>query len=109
MSSPQDRPRIPPNLFLPAFFAFAHRRFILKASRRLPPNAKMGTAMNDREFRKYLQEIAQSKVHQDRPPVQEPPQGRERQAQKELPTKKVPDKAGRSTGRIGALKVRRKA
>jgi len=68
----------------------------------------MGTAMNDREFRKYLQEIAQGKARQDRPPVQEPPQERER-PQKELPTKKVPDKAKRSTGKIAALKVRRKA
>ena len=68
----------------------------------------MGTAMNDREFRKYLQEIAQGKARQVRPPVQEPPQERER-LQKELPTKKVPDKAKRSTEKIAALKVRRKA
>ena len=77
--------------------------------RRLPANEKMGTAMNDREFRKYLQEIAQGKALQDRPPVQEPPQQRERQAQKEPPTKKAPDKAKRSTREIGALKVKRKA
>ena len=65
--------------------------------------------MNDREFRKHLQEIAQAKARQDRPPVHEPPQERERQAQKELPTKKVPDKAKRSTGKIAAPKFRRKA
>jgi hypothetical protein len=75
-----------------------------------PANEKMGTAMNDREFRKYLQEIAQGKARQhDGPPVQEPQQDRERQAQKQLPTKKVPDKAKRSTGKIAAQKVRRKA
>jgi len=95
-------------LVLPAFLAFAHPRFMLRASRFLPANEKMGTAMNDREFRKYLQEIAQGKARQDRP-VQEPPPERQRPAQKELPTKKVPDKAKRSTGKIGALKVRRKA
>jgi hypothetical protein len=78
-------------------------------SRFLPPNEKMRTAMNDREFRKYLQEIAQGKARQDHPPVQEPPQERERQAQKQLPTKKAPDKAKRSTGKIGAVKLRRKA
>ena len=61
--------------------------------------------MNDREFRKHLQEIA----HGERPSVQEPPQERQRQAQKELPTKKAPDKAKRSTGKTGAQKVRRKA
>ena len=70
---------------------------------------KWETAMNDREFRKYLQEIAQGKARQDRPPVQEPPQERERPAQKEPPTKKAPDKARRSTGKIAAQKVRRKA
>ena len=64
--------------------------------------------MNDREFRKYLQESAQSKARQDRPPVQEPPQERER-PQKKLPTKKVPDKANRGTEKIAALKIRRKA
>jgi len=62
-------------------------------SHRLPPNEKMGTAMNDREFSKHLQEIAQGKARQDRPPVQEPPQERQRQTQRELPAKKVPDKA----------------
>jgi hypothetical protein len=82
---------------------------MLKASRFLPVNEKMETAMNDREFRKRLQEIAQGKARQDRPPVQEPPQERERPAQKELPTKKASDKAKRSTGKIGALKMRRKA
>jgi hypothetical protein len=69
----------------------------------------METAMNDREFRKYLQEIAQGKARQDHPPVQEPPQERQRPAQKDLPTKKAPDKAKRSSGKIGAPKVRRKA
>jgi hypothetical protein len=69
----------------------------------------MGTAMNDLEFRKYLQEIAQGKARQDRPPAQEPPQERERPAQKQLPTKKVPEKAKRSSGKIGGLKLRRKA
>jgi hypothetical protein len=43
------------------------------------------------------------------PPIQEPPQERQRPEQKELPTKKVPDKAKRSSGKIAALKVRRKA
>ena len=69
----------------------------------------MKTAMNDREFRKYLQEIAQGKARQDRPPVQETLPEPERKAQKQLPTKKAPDKAKRSSGKIGAPKVRRKA
>ena len=69
----------------------------------------MGTAMNDREFRKHLQKIAQGKAREERPPVQEPPQESERQSQKELPTKKAPDKAKRSTGKIPAQKLRRKA
>jgi hypothetical protein len=74
-------------------------------SRFLPANEKMETAMNDREFRKYLQEIA----HGERHPVQKLPHAREVPAQKELPPKKVPDKAKRSTGKIAALKLRRKA
>ncbi len=65
--------------------------------------------MNDREFRKHLHEIAQGKARQDRPPVQEPPQERERQAQKEPLSKKAPDKAKRSSGKIGAPRVKRKA
>jgi hypothetical protein len=44
--------------------------------------------MNDREFRRQLQAIAHG---------EEPPQARERPSQKELPTKKAPDKAKRST------------
>jgi hypothetical protein len=82
---------------------------VMITSAALPPNAKMGTAMNDREFRKHLQAIAQGKAREDRLPVQEPPQVRERQAQKHLPTRKAPDKAKRSSGKIGAQKVRRKA
>ena len=84
-------------------------RYMLKTSRRLPANAKIGTAMNEREFRKHLQEIAQGKARQASPSIQEPPQQRDRQAQKQLPTKKEPDKAKRSSGKIGAPKVRRKA
>ena len=64
--------------------------------------------MNDREFRKYLQEIAQGKARQDHPPVQELPHEHQ-PVQKQLPTKKAPDKAKRSTGKIAALKVKRKA
>ena len=48
--------------------------------------------MNDREFRKYLQGIAQGKARQEAPPVQEPPPERERATGGGKPASSAPAK-----------------
>ncbi|PYT23289.1 MAG: hypothetical protein DMG57_32350 [Acidobacteria bacterium] len=71
---------------------------------KIPRNNSEGKRfqLNNREFRKHLQAIAQGDKPEEKskPPVQEPPVERKRPAQKEPPAKKPPAKSKQSTQKL---------